>query len=330
MKVLMRKHPALSFSLVNTHEIDSEDRTYAITPEWHPLGSLLTSIQAVGLLVPLWLEQSQRSQLRIISGFRRFKAVQELGIEEVPCVVVPQRPPIETFVKVLWENIGSRELSELEKAAAVHKLKVRFGLSESELITQFLPVLGVAANRHHLEQYLDIAQLPESVQQAMATGELHTDVALALSEWRTGEQDFFIQLVSTYQMGRNKQRELFEFLGELRALNGCEVFSVWDRSGAKAIHEDQRLSPQDQLAGIKSALRSLRYPRLSEHEKRFQKLRKSLKLPSGVKLDVPRYFEGSQIEIKMGADSPAKLREMVRLSDRSLDRKELDQIFELL
>ena len=330
MRVLMRKHPSFTLSLVSAFDIDLTDRTYAITPEWFSSASLLASIQAVGLLVPLRLESCRSSKLRVVSGFRRLKIAHELGIDELPCIVLPFQAPVETFRQALWENLGCRALSDLEKAAALYKLKLTFGLSESELIGQFLPILGLTADRHHLKRYLDIAQLPRIVQQAMTSGTLLTDVALGLSKWRTSEQGFFIRIVSTYQMGRNKQNELFELLDELRSLKGCDVVSLWELSGANEFHENQQLSPQDRMMGIKSELRCLRYPRLSDHEKRFQSLTRSLKLPSGVKLDVPRYFEGSQIDIRMCADSPAKLREMVRLSGESLERKELDQIFGLL
>jgi ParB/RepB/Spo0J family partition protein len=326
----MRKHPALSLTLAGTHEIDAEDRTYAVSPTWFPLKKLLLSIQEAGLLTPLWLERSEAPHLRIIAGFRRFRVAQQLKMEEVPCVVFQNRPPLETFMFALAENMGSRELNEIENAIVVDKLRHQFSLSESELTRHFLPRLGLKPDLYHLRRYLDIAKLPEGLLRALGGGLLHADIALALTCWKCGEQTFFIELVSSYQMGRNKQRELFELLSELRSIERCEVFGPWERSGAREVHEDQRLAPQDRINGIKLALRSLRYPRLTDHERRFQKLRNALKLPTGARLNVPSYFEGSQIRIEMCADSPARLRKVLSQCERSLDRKELDQIFELL
>ena len=108
------------------------------------------------------------------------------------------------------------------------------------------------------------------------------------------------------------------------------VSRPWEASGAKEIDQDQRLSPQDRIAGIKAALRELRYPRLADYEKRFRMLKNGLKLPPGIRLNVPPYFEGSHVQLTIAADSPGNLRKLVSDGKSLLAEKELDQIFELL
>jgi hypothetical protein len=326
----MRKHSSLSVTWVSVDEIDAEDRKYAVTPGWMTVPKLQQSVQAVGLIVPLRLEKDERSKLHIISGFRRFKVAQELEIKEIPCVISPVKVPSETFLKVLWENLGCRSFSEVEKGVALQKLKSTFGFSDCRLIKELLPALELRADRYHLERYLHIARLPEMVQQAMTCGYLHTDTALGLSKWGRNEQCFFIDLVSKYQLGRNKQKALFECLRDLRAIMKTEVHSLWEQCKAKEIDEDPLLSPQDRLARINSVLKGLRYPELTQHEERFQELRGFLGIPSGVKLSVPPYFEGTQVSIRIDAASPQELRDLAGETKRLLDRNELDQIFDLL
>jgi hypothetical protein len=330
MAVLMRKDSLLSVTLVSAGEINSEDRTYAVTPAWFTVSRLLRSVQELGLTAPLWLERGEKSNLRIVSGFRRFKVAQELEIEKIPCIISSAEAPGETFIGVLWENLGCRSFTEIEKAIALHKLKRQFGIPESQLIKDFLPVLELRADRYHLERYLTIAQLPDMIQQAMVSGGLYTDTALRLSGWDRNEQGFFIELVSRYQLGRNKQKGLFEVLGDLRDIMKAKSYAVWGESGARAIDEDPQLSPQDRLAGINAVLRGLRYPRLTLHEDRYRELRSALRLPYGVRLNVPPYFEGSQVSITIDAESPREIRDLVGEIKHLLDRKELDQIFELM
>ena len=72
-----------------------------------------------------------------------------------------------TFVGVLWENLGFRSYTEVEKAVVLTKLKTQSNLDESQLIRDFLPRLGLRADRYHLEKSLKIARLPESLQRAI-------------------------------------------------------------------------------------------------------------------------------------------------------------------
>ncbi len=330
MTHLMRKHSSFSLTWLSVGDVDGEDRCYAVTPAWFASPELKQSVQRVGLITPLWLERRGNSRLRLISGFRRFTVARELEIAEIPCFVTAVESPIETFISALWENIGCRPFTELEKAIALEKLKCQFGLPEAQLIKDFLPAFELHADFFHLERYLKIARLPASLQKAITEAGLHTDLALGLSAWKEEEQTLFIGLVSRYQLGRNKQKELFELLRDLRAIREIETPSIWEESGAREIDEDPQLSPQDRLVRIRAVLRGLRYPRLNLYEKRYRELRRALQLPPGVRLQVPPYFEGSRVSITIDAGSAGELRDLMHLGQHLLDRKELDQIFELL
>jgi len=255
---------------------------------------------------------------------------QELGISEIPCTIAPEADSRETFVSVLWENLGFRSLTEIEKAVALTKLKCQFGFEESQLIKDFLPLLGLRADRHNLEQALRVARLPEHLQRAMTSGRLSTDIALGLSLWSQQDQELFVGLVKRYQLGRNKQKGLFEVLADLKRIQDSEACVIWEESGAKELDEDPQLSPHDRLAGIKTVLRLLRYPRLSQYEGRYRTLRTALRFPPGVRISVPSYFEGSRITMTIEAESSSELRNRLDESRRLLDGPELDQMFKLL
>lgn len=326
----MRKHSLRSERLISAGEIVAADRAYAVTPEWFKLENLLSSVQAVGIRVPLQLEQGQNSGLRIISGFRRFMVSQELGIREMPCTIAPESDSRKTFVGVLRENLGFRSLTEVEKAIVLAKLKFQFNFEDSQLVKEFLPLLGLRADRYHLEQALRVARLPEHLQRSMTSGSLSTDIALELSAWSQKDQELFVGLVDRYKLGRNKQKGLFELLGDLQKIQAKKACVVWEESGAKEFDEDSQFSPQDRLARIKTALRLLRYPRLSQYERRYRALRTALRLPSGVKVSAPPYFEGSRITITIEAESSSRLRKRLKETRSVLDGEELDQMFELL
>jgi len=316
--------------MLRVEDVDVEDRTYAVTPGWFALEKLRESIQTVGLLIPLRLETDAVRKLRLISGFRRLKAAQGLDIKEIPCIISSPKPPREVFMEALWENLACRSFTEVEKGVALNKLRNQFGSEESELIKEFLPLLELRPDRFHLERYLSIGELPEIIQKAMILEGLSTDIALGISRWRKQEQVLFIELVARYQLGRNRQKGFFEMLRDLRKTLRTTASTVWKQVGAEEIDKDSELSPQDRLAGIHRLLRAQRYPNLTQHEEKYRKLRNSLSLPSGTKLDVPPYFEGSRVSFTIDASSAGELRNLVRKSKDLLDRQELDEIFALL
>jgi len=330
MTVLMRKDPSISVVLVNLAEIDSSDRVYAVTPGWFPVETLKRSVQSIGIRVPLWLERTDGPRLRLVSGFRRFKVAQQLEIDEIPAIITPAQECRETFIDVLWENLGFRPLTDTEKAIVLRKLIRKFSFTEAQLLQDILPILKLRADRYHLERYLKIAELPDLLQEAMMLGRLSVDTALELSRWEDEEQLFLVELIRKYQLGRNKQKELVQILGDLKSIKKMEVVGVWEKSGASEIEKHPGLSPQDRLAGIRTALRRLRYPQLTHHEKRYRELKNSLKLPRGLRLSVPNYFEGSEVSVTMSAKSARELRDLVKESQCLFEQEGLDQIFELL
>ena len=330
MAVLMTKDVSLNPVEIDLVQLDSEDRRFAVTPQWFPLERLELSIRETGITTPLRVERTGDPRLRIVSGFRRFAIAQRLGLQTVPCFTAMPLPPREMFLTALWENMGSRSFSDVERAIALQKLKLDFGYTEEDLIRDFLPPLGLRADRYHLERYLEIARTPEILQRGLAVGQLHLDTVLAVSSWKPEELRFLVDLITRYSLGRNRQRELVGLLQDLAVIEGKPVSAIWEESGAGSVDRDEQLSPQDRIGRTRTALRRLRFPRLTEYEDRFRSLKSALRLPSGLKLGVPPYFEGDSVSIRMEARSVDELRRLLTEGAKLRDREELGMIFELL
>jgi hypothetical protein len=303
---------------------------YAVTPTWFPLDKLRQSIQMIGMITPIRLEREEPQNLRVVSGFRRMQVAREIGLDEIPSIISPKRVSRDLFIEALWENLGCRSFTELEKCIILDKLKSQFALQESVLIKEFLPLLEIRSDRYHLDRCLRIAHLPERLQKLMIEGDLYTDIALGIAAWKVSEQGFFTELVKRYQLGRNRQKELFEVLGDLRVSFGTDVESVWEQIGAKVVDRDSKIAPQIRFAGISRLLKAKRYPTLARYEEKYRELKNSLRLPAGVKLELPPYFEGSRVSFSIDASTAGELRDLVKESNDLLGQEELDQIFALL
>ena len=196
-------------------QIDAEDGTFATTPDWIVNKALGLSIERVGLTTPLLLQKHTGSRLRIVCGFQRHRLATGFGLKTVPALVTEEVDLRKLFDLALFENLGTREFSELEKALVVKKLAVELTVSEKEITSSYLPALGVRSDRFHYKQCRAIARLPVEIQQSLSL--LRVEIALKLARWTVPEQRLFLDLAHHYRPSRSYQKRLFDLLDDLRA-----------------------------------------------------------------------------------------------------------------
>lgn len=95
------------------------------------LKELMVSIAQVGLIQPLTVRQ-QGEVYELISGERRWRACQMLGMKEIPCVI--ERVGEEkSALMALIENIQRADLNYMEEAQSYQTLLIRHGMSQEVL-----------------------------------------------------------------------------------------------------------------------------------------------------------------------------------------------------
>ena len=324
--------------MIQSDQIDAQDRLYAISLPWLPIDELIQSVQETGILSPLHVQRTELGQFRVIMGFRRYEAARKLGLREIPCIVREEEDGFTLLVQALQDNRVTRPLHLLEKALLLLRLREHFGLSEQALLDDFMELLNLPADRFHLQQCLDLARLPELLQRTILDP-LEPEIVLKLARWKTEEQEFFHGIASKFRLGKNKQKKLFNLLDELRALSGTtpaglpatgSLSMLWKESGAAEIEQDERLSPSDGFDKVFEKLRRLRFPRLSACEQEYERLKAALKLPPQIQFRAPRYFEGKRIDVLLSFQSTEELFEGARKLDEIAKTDEVRQILELL
>ncbi len=315
---------------VELREINAQDRTFAVTPPWWPIDPLIESVKRVGILSPLLIQAGERNQKRVILGFRRYEAARQVRLSVVPCIIsVEKHNPATLFLQALLDNLAIRPLHPLEKAIALVKLSSEFKVTPERLVEELLPLLGIRGDRFHLEHYLQMGALPEHLQRSLADS-LEPELALKLARWKDEEQAFFLNLMRNYQLGKNRQTELFLLLDELRARQKENLATIWEESGASQVEGDEYLPPAERLKTIVGRLRRLRFPRLSQYEQRYNKLRAILKIPPQIQFQMPPFFEGNRISVGMTFRKPEELRGLADKLRQIAEKKELGEILKLL
>jgi ParB family transcriptional regulator, chromosome partitioning protein len=144
---------------------------------------LTASIKERGLLLPIRVRPADANgRYVILSGHRRFVALQKLGIAEALCIIV--NDPLDgaaILAEQIAENVIRQNLTPIEEAQAYHKFLTLKNITASAAAEQ----LQVSASR--ISRLLPLLELPSEAQVAIHAGKLSADAAYYLTRLPVGE-----------------------------------------------------------------------------------------------------------------------------------------------
>ena len=121
-----------------------------------PLRELANSIKENGLIQPLIVSQIEDNQFEIISGERRFRACQMLGLDRVP-VLVKRVTDREKLAMAIIENVQRSDFNCIEEGLAYYRLMDEFHLTQEEVAKK------MGKERSTIANFLRILKLPRGV-----------------------------------------------------------------------------------------------------------------------------------------------------------------------
>jgi ParB family chromosome partitioning protein len=137
------------------------------------LEELAQSIREHGVLQPVLVSQQPDGSFQLITGERRWRAVQLAGMPTVPAMV-KEATPQASLEMALVENIQRRDLNPLEEAHAYRQLLDEHGLTQERLAQR------IGKSRVAVTNTLRLLHLPEEVRQALADGSITEGHARAI------------------------------------------------------------------------------------------------------------------------------------------------------
>ena len=121
------------------------------------LVELSDSIRELGIIQPVTVRKLGYGKYQLISGERRFRASQIVGLKEVPAFIRIANDQ-EMLEMALVENIQRQDLDAIEVAFSYQKLIEECNLTQEELSSR------IGKNRSTISNYLRILQLPDEIQ----------------------------------------------------------------------------------------------------------------------------------------------------------------------
>jgi len=121
---------------------------------------LAGSIKMIGLLHPPLVRPVGEGDYELISGERRFRALQMIGLDKVQ-VLVREASESLSAQAALVENIQRVDLNPIEVAKALKAMMEEFGYNQEELAKR------VAKKRSTVANFLRLLSLPREIQESL-------------------------------------------------------------------------------------------------------------------------------------------------------------------
>ncbi|MFH2044775.1 MAG: ParB/RepB/Spo0J family partition protein [Pseudomonadota bacterium] len=157
-------------------------------PNHHPrtdygnLETLLGSIKRDGLQEPLLVYEIEVGKFGIIDGARRLKAVQDMGLKQICCLINKVISEADAAHLSYVKNVERNTLSVIEIARHIKVMRDDFGYTLSELELKGYGSPATISNK------LTLLDLPDKVQVQIQNGTLTAGHGLAIAKLPTQEE----------------------------------------------------------------------------------------------------------------------------------------------
>ncbi len=142
---------------LNPHDIQPNDlQPRGVFNDKEMLG-LAESIKRHGILQPIIVRPVPHGYM-LIAGERRWRAVKQLGLKEIPAVVRHADGPNALEIALI-ENIQREDLNPIEKAKGFRELIAKFGLTQEQVAK------AMGKDRSSITNYIRLLDLPQEIQE---------------------------------------------------------------------------------------------------------------------------------------------------------------------
>ena len=141
--------------------------------EQEKLNELAVSIEQIGIIQPITIRKMNEDKFQLISGERRFRAAQIIGLEKIPAYIRIANDK-KMLEMALVENIQREDLNPIEIALSYQRL-----IEETKL-TQEQCSIRVGKKRSTITNFLRLLKLPEIIQKALIEGTISNGHARSL------------------------------------------------------------------------------------------------------------------------------------------------------
>jgi ParB family chromosome partitioning protein len=162
-----------SIALIPIQKIEANPWQPRTRFEQDALQELAQSISTLGLVQPITVRQLPQGGYQLISGERRFRASQLVGLTDIPAFIRPSEDG-DMLELALVENIHRADLNAIELAFSYQQLMEDCKLTQDQLAER------IAKKRETISNYVRLLKLPEEIQSGIIEGAINMGHARTL------------------------------------------------------------------------------------------------------------------------------------------------------
>ena len=169
---------ASNFVLLRTDQIRSGRFQPRTSISEAGLEELKASIKRQGVIEPVIVRPIAHGTYELVAGERRWKAIQALGIQEVPAIIKSLSDK-EALEYSLIENVQRENLNPVEEASGYARLLDEFSYTQEDVAT------AVGKDRATIANLLRLLKLPDEILQGLREEAItmgHAKVLLAIED----------------------------------------------------------------------------------------------------------------------------------------------------
>jgi len=312
------KVPGVSQSpvAVDLHFIDRDDASFRLSYGFD-LDFLKQSISRVGLINPPVLRKRPDDCYQIVCGYRRIRALRELGVASAACQLVsPETTDEECLLLSLYDTIAHRELNPIEKSLALNRLLSYY--REEKIVSDFLPLLKLQPHITQLRAYQPLCLLDKEIRDALLKDIIDIHTALRLGQLNPETSECLAHLLIALRLSVSKQAEVITNVVEIGLRDGVSTQAVTGDPAVRSILANDTLNRPQKGDAILRVLREKRYPQLTAKEKQVKAMLSKVKLPHGMSITPPPFFEDNRYCLSVYFDGWQELKERLDSLDSIL------------
>ena len=181
------------------------------------LQELAESIRQYGIIEPI-VVQKEGDIYRIVSGERRFRAAQIVGLKQVPVTIYKGE---EAYHVSLIENLQREDLNPIEVAEAYEELIKRFGYKQEELARK------VGKSRSEVSNCMRLLTLCEKAKDFVRSGELSTGQVRLLLRLEHDEQELMIERILNENLTVRQIEKILSRKNAAKKAKKAEPAEIW-------------------------------------------------------------------------------------------------------
>ncbi|GJM15385.1 MAG: hypothetical protein DHS20C13_07120 [Thermodesulfobacteriota bacterium] len=302
--------------------IDFQDKFFLVGNKDN-LSAIYHSILEIGVLNPPILRKID-DKYQVVTGWKRLLSCQQIDHTEVLCKVYEYSELSDNdCLKIVFidnkERISDLELSEL--ILLYRKIQPA---DDKDIINNILPFLEIPPTRKHLDKYLSLASLDETIKNAFYKDKITIEQCQMLSELTPSNQVPVLEsLLLKYNLNNNESKQVIGDISEIALREKCSVNKVIDSIESDFNQNNYKNSGKNEL---RKYARIRRFPELSNVQQKFDKLLKQLSLPDNINIIHHPYFETNELELRIKIKNSEGLSEIIEKLQENNKKGDIDKL----